>query len=313
MAVSPWNGHSWSRFTGYSRNGRMQSAAKHETMHKHGSNSGAVGSELITAPAYPFTARELFGNLRGLLSEARREPMSYDRLAKIVGKSKSTTHHWFELFAHPHVLAFMCLLERLSPAQRHDYIEAHCRIFPTLNHPILANSPKEVAKLLLLLNQSAGLTIVTGGRESSRTFVLTALGHTQRGSVGSRQRVAGLDLHRPRNFVPVESVTYIDGSIGLKHVRQLTLRVWTRILTSKAPIMLFNGVWSAVPQVREDLVRCTKLKHVVIAEEAIPHLADLKRRVTTPIHVLTLSAAKHVCGGIRIDCRGVKRAKMEQN
>jgi hypothetical protein len=42
--------------------------------------------------------------------------------------------------------------------------------------------------------------------------------------------------------------------------------MWPRVLTSGAPRLFFNRVWSSVPEVREDLLRCAGFKHVVIAE-----------------------------------------------
>jgi len=47
---------------------------------------------------------------------------------------------------------------------------------------------------------------------------------------------------------------------------RLTQRMWPRVLTSGAPRLFFNRVWSSVPEVREDLLRCAGFKHVVIAE-----------------------------------------------
>ena len=66
----------------------------------------------MTAPGYPFSARDIFGDLRSRLAAEHRRPMSFERLAKMLGRSKSTTYNWFDIFHHPHVLGFLCLLER---------------------------------------------------------------------------------------------------------------------------------------------------------------------------------------------------------
>jgi hypothetical protein len=42
-------------------------------------------------------------------------------------------------------------------------------------------------------------------------------------------------------------------------------------------------------------------------------VGDLKSRVSTPIHVLTLSTAKSVPEGILVSCRRVQRAKRPGN
>jgi hypothetical protein len=276
-------------------------------MNKQAFASVASDRALIRPPAYPFTARDLLGELQVRLSNGPGQPLSFERLGKMVGRSKSTVHHWFTIYCHPHLLAFMCLLERLTPGQRQEYIEAHCRTFPTLNHPALVHSSATGRKLIELLEQQAGLTIVTGGTEFYRSFMLTALGHTYCQSTGRDPSVVGLDLVRPGRYVPIPSVVYIDGAIGLKQVRQLTCEVWPKLLTSPAPLLVLNGVWSSLPEVRRDVVRCSGHKHVILAEGGEIDLADMKNKFHAPVHVLSLSTATHVKQGIRVDCRCIKR------
>src|SRR5271154_7021102 len=88
--------------------------------------------QLITAPAYPFSARDLFSDLRSRLADEHGCLMKFDRLAQMIGKYKSTTHAWFENYHPPHILAFMLLIERLSPEKRLAFLEKHCRAYPTL-------------------------------------------------------------------------------------------------------------------------------------------------------------------------------------
>jgi hypothetical protein len=77
--------------------------------------------------------------------------------------------------------------------------------------------------------------------------------------------------------------------------------------------LFFNRLWSFVPEVRDDLLRCAGFKHVVIAEEGALDTGDLKTRVSTPVHVLTLSTTKSVPEGILVNCRRVKGAKRPGN
>jgi hypothetical protein len=262
---------------------------------------------LIKPPAYPWTARQLFGTLRAKLSEEERtNSMSFDRLAELVGISKSTTHHWFEVSPQTQVVAFLCWLERLSPSQRHAYIDAHCRLFPSLGHPCLAHAPAQVGRLGDLLRQERGLTLLTGGTESTRAFLVASLGHAYRRAGGKRQPAAGIDLHPPAGLVPVESLIYLDGTADLHLIRRLALKVWPRILTSSAGLLIFHGLWSSVPELRADIARCTQYKHVPLAEGGKPDLTDFENRVSTPVHVLTLSAASRFPGAIRVACRRLK-------
>jgi len=211
------------------------------------------------------------------------------------------------------VLGFLCLLERLPPAERHSFIEAHCRAYSTLDDPRLAHAPGKTGQLLELLDQKAGLTIITGGTDFSRTFVFTALAYAASRADGKLPAVAGIDLHRSNLFVPVESLFYINGDLGSDHARRLTQRIWPRVLTSGAPRLFLNGVWSAVPEVRDDLLRCARFKHVIIAEQGMPDVRHLKAKVSTPIHVLTLSTAKSMAERILVNCRRVQRAKRPGN
>jgi hypothetical protein len=298
---------------GVQNKGRREFADKPKPMNKQTRKTELLYDGFIAAPGCPFTAGALFGDLRSRLAKEHRHPMSYERLARIMGQSTSTTHHWFGLFHHPHVLGFLSLLERLSPAQRHSFISAHCRDYATFDDPRLAHAPGRTGKLIELLKLKAGLTIVTGGTDSSRTFVFTALGHAATRAGGRLLSGAGIDLHLPTRFVPVESLVYIDEALGPNHARQLIQRIWPRVLTSAAPQLFFNGVWSAVPEVRDDLLRCAMFKHVIIAEQGMPDVRYLKAKVFTPIHVLTLSASKLVPEGILVACRRVKRATRPEN
>ena len=127
------------------------------------------------------------------------------------------------------MLGFLCLLERLPPAERQSFIEAHCRAYPTLDDPRLAHAPGKAAKLLELLDQKAGLTIITGGTDFSRAFVFTALAHAASRADGKLPAPAGIDLHRSNLFVPVESLSYINGDLGSDHARRLTHKIWPRV------------------------------------------------------------------------------------
>jgi hypothetical protein len=66
-----------------------------------------------------------------------------------------------------------------------------------------------------------------------------------------------------------------------------------------------------VPEVRDDLLRCAGFKHVVIAEEGALDVGGLKTRVSTPIHVLTLSTVQSVPEGILVNCRRVQKQRQQ--
>ena len=208
--------------------------------------------------------------------------------------------------AQPQVVDFLCWLERLSPARRHAYIDTHCRHFPSLEHPSLAHATAQTSKLRELLGQQRGLTLVAGGTTHARAFLVTALGHSCRRAGGRRQAAAGIDLHLCSSLVPVESLIYVDGAADVHLIRQVALKVWPRIVTSSARLLLFHGLWSAVPELRRDIIRCARQRHVILAERAISDLADLENPVPRPVHVLTVSDSKGVPAAIRVTCRRLK-------
>jgi hypothetical protein len=263
---------------------------------------------LIALPAYPWASHELFANLRAMLvKEERSDSMTFDRLAQIAGKPKSTVHHWLEISPPSAVIAFLCWLERLPPAQRHLFVDSHCRPLPRLEHMI--NSRCTIRKLRELVHLGRGLTIISGGTESTRAALAAALCYDYRRASAKHQSVAGIDLHRPTDFVPAESLLYIDGAIGPDHVQRLVLRVWPKLLTSPATVLILHGIWSAVSEVRDAILRCTRKRHVVLAEAGPLDPTELKDKISSPLHVLTLSDTKRGPGAIRIRWRRIRPRK----
>jgi hypothetical protein len=279
-------------------------------MKTHAFQGRTAESRISKFPAYPWSGCQIMAALRARLAGAAQTgSMSFDRLARLVGKSKSSTHHWFQVSPPAGIVALFCWLERLSPAERHVFVDAHCRVFPSLEHPWLAHASAQIVQLEKLLRQERGLTLVSGGTESARAFVVTAMGHAHRRLGGKRQGPAGIDLHPSVGFVPVESLVYLDYAADSDRVRQLVLEIWPRILTSSAGLLIFNGLWSRVPEIRGDLLRCARHKHVVLAEAQMPNLADMEDRVCPPRHGLSLFSVKGMPGAIRVVCRRLTTQK----
>jgi hypothetical protein len=272
-------------------------------------NTNTTQSDIVQPPAYPFSGRALFHDLRVRLSQELREPLGFDRLAQIIGQPKSTTHHWFAVSDDPHVIALMCLLERLSPAQRQLFIESHVRAFPSLEHASLAHAPAKIGKLFELLRQERGLTIITGATDSTRTYLVTALGHAYRSVGTGSQNALGIDFHRPINFVPVESLNYVDYSLNPRRTNRAVLKLWPRIQTASGRLVILNGVWTALPEIRDEILRCANHNHVILADGGVPNLNWVRSKIETPINVVTVSTSKRVSGGILINCRKVNPRK----
>jgi hypothetical protein len=77
---------------------RREFAAKPKGMNKQTRKTKLPDDGFMTAPGYPFSARDIFGDLRSRLAAEHRRPMSFERLAKMLGRSKSTTYNALSLF-----------------------------------------------------------------------------------------------------------------------------------------------------------------------------------------------------------------------
>jgi len=77
------------------RGRRREFAGKPKGMNKQTRKTKLPEDGFMTAPDYPFSARGIFGDLRSRLAAEHRRPMSFERLAKMLGRSKSTTYNWF--------------------------------------------------------------------------------------------------------------------------------------------------------------------------------------------------------------------------
>jgi len=254
--------------------------AKHKTMKQHGSFETA---EFILPPAYPFTAKTFFADLHRQLELERKRIVTFKEIARILGRSKSTAHYWFEIYDHPQIRALMLLLESLSPGNRLDFVEAHCRAKPRLSESIVN---RDVVNQLV--EKPAGLTIVTGGSDWARTRIVTALGHDWSSLHWRRTPPTGIDLHRPTDFVPVPMVRYLDPAIKRDQIRTLSLSVLPRLVTSRSRLLLFNGVWSRVPEIHQNLLRSAAIKHIVLAEAIVPPPQELATTSALAIDVLTV-------------------------
>jgi hypothetical protein len=249
--------------------------------------------DIISAPAFPLSGPQLFQRLRINLAEVCGfdEP-TFGRIAQILGVKANKVHFWFTAYRHTHVIAFLSLLERLPERKRVDLLNVLCRELPSLDSPRLAHDPLGISNLENLLRLVNGLTLIRGGTEFQRTFVLTALGHSFPRINGPRASVCGLDLHEPKNWVPLEGMVYFKELLPPARVRELMAQVWPRILSSGAPLVLLNSVWSAGPAFHVDILRLANEHHVVVADSKIPEPLDIRGRNGAPVHVVTLASTR---------------------
>jgi hypothetical protein len=263
----------------------QQKTAKQVNMHNKNGNGKKRCQDLVENPSFPKTGPQLFRELRMALTKALGFLPSYPYLGRIVGEEKTLTHYWFEGMEHKHLIAFLSLLERLPEQQRDELIHDYCRELPLLQHSRLNHDPLAVSNLEKLLQLEKGLTWIVGGTDYQKTFVLTALGHSYRQFKGTDSIVAGIDLHEPRKWVPIESLTYFRSPISPVVAKKLVQKSWPEVINAGAKLVLLNGVWAIAPELHPKILAEAHSRHVVLTAGSVPPAVA----VDAPISIVTIS------------------------
>ena len=256
--------------------------------------------DFVRAPAHPLTGPRLFRRLRAALTDAFGAEPSFDQIGAFTAQPPSTTQHWFQVFDHPHVFFFLCLLEQLPLSKRTELLGEFCRELPTLSHPRLAHDPIAVAALENLLEEKQGMTVIRAGTDYQRMFVVTALGHSFTRKNGLCAGVAGLDIHQPQKMVPLAGLVYFKEPLPVTKLRRLAQEAWPEIRSSNARLLLFDGIWSAVPTLRDQIAELGSTRHVVLADPDGPDPAGLARATGNTVNVITIDHAKENPSWIRL-------------
>jgi hypothetical protein len=242
---------------------------------------------LFLAPLYPHDGKQVFSRLRTALGEVLGEYPSYPRLGQMAGVSPNTIHYWLNVFEHAHVRCFLSLLERLPEPKRRELLRFYCRELPTLASPRFDQSVTEVSSILRLLSKRSGLTLISGGSPFERTFVLSSIGHSFL-RMHHGNEVAGLDVYEPREWVPLESVLYVQQPQTPKRLKELLRQAWPLVRQSRATLLLLNGVWSAMPEAQLDILNQVTKRHLVIADGVLE--TAIANRTQEPSHLIQIES-----------------------
>jgi hypothetical protein len=191
--------------------------------------------EMLNAPAFPLTRPQLFQRLRTTLAEVFGFEPRFDRLAQVLGEKTNKVHYWFKVHPNTQVIAFLSLLERLPDRKRLDLLNLCCRELPSLDSSRLAHDPLAISNLENLLRRTTGVTLIRGGSEFQRTFLIAAMGHSFPRIGGPRATVDGLDLHEPKKWVPLERLVYFREPLHPARAKELITQMWPKIRSSNAP------------------------------------------------------------------------------
>jgi hypothetical protein len=254
------------------------------------------------SPLFP-AARitKLLLDLKTSLGQAEGQPLSYDEWAQFSGRPANTIASRCAGGAAHQLEVLLASLERLTADERHRLVDRACRDYPTLRHPKLAHDFVACSRLATLLRQPSGLTLVQGAPEHMRTFLVSALGNSASSTDPKRAAVAGVDIHQPDQFVPVIGLTYLRNLLRAGDIERECKRVWPAICAAKAWLILLNGVWPHVPALQSEILDRARKSHVVIADALTLNPASLKSRVSTPVHVVTVSPSRERPDWLRVE------------
>lgn len=243
-------------------------------------------------PIYqPDRARFLLRAVKAELEKMHGREISYGELGHYTNQAPSTVFNRLQRPQHPAIEGLLCWLERIPEDMRSALIRHACRCLPHLNHPRLNFDAGQVSGLRALLQQTVGLSIITGENDGVRTFILTALGHDVVMSEAGPDSVGGLDRHRPDWFVPLNQVCYFHELKG-SCLRTAILDRWSKLAQAEKRLVLLNSVCSAIPDHLGEIRSLAEKCHVVIAEEPGWGVPEPIRPSRAPVNILTVSLLK---------------------
>ena len=224
---------------------------------------------MIKSPAFCQTGPELVRRLKKRLDLIECGPgknLTQKQFGEVLGVPKSTMNDWFVDPLPEPIQALLCGLERLPETERILFLREFCRECPRLCHPWIAHDPEVVTALERILTQRSGLTVIIGQPKRLQTFLLTAFGNSL-GRLDPKHRCCGLDLYNPMEFTPVPGVHYACERQGPGPMGHLITEIWPQLRDSKAELFLLNGVLSMVPQMGPEIMRCSRSRHVILADD----------------------------------------------
>lgn len=256
------------------------------------------------APAYPHRPKHIMDKLHNALESAECRPgfkLTQLHFGHICGLSKSTINDWLCTDHAGRFGGFVCALERLSEGQRLLLFRRICRRCPRLSDPALSHDRESVRQLESLLRCPRGVTLVVGGSEKARTFLITAMGNSAY-AINPKRSTCGLDLQTSASFSPVPGVIYCAGIVNPNGgLQQTVVQAWPFISAAfKGPLVLLNGVWFRVPELRPQILRLGENKHLLLADNFDSSAVEQVRRSGLPVNVVKVSAHEKRASALRI-------------
>jgi hypothetical protein len=243
----------------------------------------------------------LLVGIKSTISLAEGRAVSFEDLEQLSGRPAGTIGSWFE-GARMNQLEFLfALLERVPARLRYELLDATCRLQPTLQHPRLAHDPIALSRLETLLKQRAGFTIIHGGPEHARAFLLNALGNSVREVNCGQQPVVGVEFQPVSVWAPVPGIIHLSSHA---EIGQHLQRVWSKIKQANdGSLILLGSIWNRISHLHAEIVHQAARCHVLVADDFLKP-EDLVRRIPGPVHILTVAPAREQPEWIRVTIQG---------
>ncbi|HZR20049.1 MAG TPA: hypothetical protein VFE51_22385 [Verrucomicrobiae bacterium] len=202
------------------------------------------------------------------LQSQRARVATFAEIEKWTNVPENTIRGWFAGQGNPSAEFLVGLVERIPDKARLEILDEFSRVYPSLDHARLAGDRTVLSRLTTLLGQSRGFSFIQGGNGELRTFVITALGHSNGALTIPLRRVLGVDVHASDWFVPVPGVVYLNNLLRSDDLRRAVQPAWPQLRNGETPLLIFNGLWSVLPELQQKIRALAERCHVLVADES---------------------------------------------
>lgn len=238
---------------------------------------------ITLAPAYHRTGSDVLRYLKKVVDMAECGPgqkLPQKAFGGLMGVPPSSMNDWFETGLPPQMQALVCGLERLPESDWLLFLREFCRECPRLEHLSLAHGPGAIQSLKELLARPAGLAMISGSSPKDRNVLLYSLGNSSR-RFGPMRRISGLDVTGPTEFSPVPGVFYLRRVLEPDQTRRVAGEMWPVLKQTAYEVLVLNGVISALPEILPELVKISKERLVILADDFTSGLPKCKASIVT--------------------------------
>ena len=214
---------------------------------------------------------------------------TYAELEEWTGVAERTIKDWCSNRGRPTAEFVLQLLERVPEKQREQVLASAYRVFPTLEHSRLKCDQTIISRLKTMICQRSGLVFIQGGNDESRTFLLTAMGHTFLGLTARPHELVGLDAHEPDWFVPLPGMRYLHNLFQPVELLRVAKESWPKVPVGGSQLVLLNAMSILMGDFQEQIKILSARCPVIIADAAQVKSSVLKHASRGPVDIVTVS------------------------